>query len=135
MAKFYFHFREGELLSPDDQGSDFPDVEEAYLSAFHTAQEMWRDLLVERRDPRRCSFEVNDAQGRTLFVLPFMEILEACRTNAAKTESPAARTAVDIHLKAVRTSNAIRAELKATRSSMKLLKESLDLLARLRDIE
>jgi hypothetical protein len=83
MSTFYFHFRQGPDLTKDQQGSEFDTVENAYLSAFRAAQDMWRDLLVERQDPRRCSFEVNDTDEQLLFVLPFSEVLDVCTDTGA----------------------------------------------------
>lgn len=40
---------------------------------------MWGELLAERSDPMLRSFEIADAQGRVLLVLPFREVLERAR--------------------------------------------------------
>jgi len=53
-------------------------VEQAYLEAFKGAQDMWSELLRQRRDPRHCAFEVRDEQRDLLFVLPFQEVIESC---------------------------------------------------------
>jgi hypothetical protein len=85
MAKFYFNFRQGRSYQADDTGCDYNTVEDAYLGAFAAAQDMWRELLIQRQDPLLCAFEVMDEQGHDLFVIPFSEILEACR---GRTGSP-----------------------------------------------
>jgi hypothetical protein len=79
MAKFFFNFRQGSSYQVDDTGCEFASVEEAYLGAFTSAQDMWRELLVERQDPLLCVFEVMDEHGHDLFTLPFSEILDVCR--------------------------------------------------------
>ena len=79
MPRFYFDFRQNGELTPDTVGCEFGTVEEAYLEAFKAAREMWAELLDQRRDPRRCCFEIHDGDGNLLFVLPFWEILESCR--------------------------------------------------------
>lgn len=79
MAKFYFNFRQGNAYTVDLEGTEFASVEEAYLEAFRTAQEMWSELLIERQDPLLCAFEIVDQAGNSLFLLPFGEVLDVCR--------------------------------------------------------
>src|SRR3954466_12516543 len=78
MPRFFFDFRQGADRCADSEGTEFPNVEQAYLEAVKGAQDMWSELLRQRRDPRRCSFEVRDAQRQMLFVLPFQEIMDSC---------------------------------------------------------
>ena len=79
MPRFFFDFREGNSLSPDDQGIEFASLEEAYLEAFRAAQEIAAERLLERRDPFDCAFTITDAAGQELIVLPFKEILDCPR--------------------------------------------------------
>jgi hypothetical protein len=79
MPKFFFHYRENDEYSVDEQGVEFDSVEEAYLNAYHGAVDMWSELLKERRDPRRCAFEVTNDREQLLFVFPFTEALDVCR--------------------------------------------------------
>src|SRR5437667_10085 len=79
MSRFFFHFRQGAGFAVDDEGCEFASTELAYLGAFQAAQEMWRELLVKRQDPMLCAFEVLDQDGNDIFVLPFSEVLDACR--------------------------------------------------------
>ena len=81
MSLYYFHFRQGRSYTPDKVGSEFASVEDAYLEAVRTAQDMWRELLIVCEDPLLCSFEVRDGEGNELFNLPFVEVLDACRGN------------------------------------------------------
>jgi Domain of unknown function (DUF6894) len=75
MPRFYFHFRSQQGLSPDLDGVEFPGLNEAYIDAFRAATDLWRELLVERVDPRDYSFEIANADGQLLLVLPFAEVL------------------------------------------------------------
>jgi len=79
MPHFFFNFRQGDEFAPDAMGIELPDVEAAYLEVFKAAQEMWGQLLQQRRDPRRCTFEVCSQAGDLLFVFPFQEVLDSCR--------------------------------------------------------
>lgn len=56
--RYYFHLRIGRELSPDEIGLDLPDLDTAYLEAFHAARAMWSELLAERSDPMLRSFEI-----------------------------------------------------------------------------
>lgn len=120
MSKFYFHFRQGSALQLDEDGTEFETVEEAYLSAFRAAQDMWHELLVSRQDPRRCSFEVCDGDGRCLFPLPFMEVLEVCFDS--KRNQPLdpvlVRTAFENQRRAWRLRHEVTDQLRAARSSL-----------------
>lgn len=82
MPRYFFDFRQGPDNCPDAEGSEFANVEKAYLEAFRAAQDMWSELLRQRRDPRRCVFEVRNGQRDLLFVLPFEEVMESCRDRA-----------------------------------------------------
>jgi len=79
MPRFFFDFRQAGDCIPDPEGMELAHVEEAYLEAFEGAQEMWAALLKQRRDPRRCRFEVRDDNSNLLFVFPFQEVLDCCR--------------------------------------------------------
>lgn len=83
MQRYFFDFRQAGVRVPDTEGLEFRDVEEAYLEAFRAAQEMWSELLKERRDPRRCSFEVRNAAGEILFLFPFQEVVDCCTDRRA----------------------------------------------------
>jgi hypothetical protein len=136
MARFFFHFRQGAKLVIDELGSEFDTVEDAYLSAYRAAQDMWRDLLVERRDPRKCSFEVSDAQNRQLFVLPFMEVLEACLKDEGEALAhPGPEpliTALQMQELITRLRNEIAHEVSGTRD---IIKQTSALLEELRKFE
>ena len=82
MPRFFFDFRQTGHLVPDSEGIEFDSVEQAYLEAFKSAQDMWSELLKERRDPRRCFFEVRCAEGDLLFIFPFQEVMDSCTDRA-----------------------------------------------------
>src|SRR4051812_39676491 len=79
MSLFFFDFRQGDTVSRDVHGSEFATTEDAFLETYKAAEEMWGTLLQERRDPRRCAFEVRDANRELLFFFPFLEVLESCK--------------------------------------------------------
>ena len=61
---YFFHLRTAQGLNPDETGLELPDAEAAYLEAFKTAQDMWADLLRQREDPTRHSFEIAEALAK-----------------------------------------------------------------------
>jgi hypothetical protein len=79
MARYYLHIRKGEVLECDDKdGAEFATLEDAYLEAFASAQELCNDLIRKHRDPRQFAFVIAGADGVALTELPFAEILDSC---------------------------------------------------------
>ena len=78
MPRFFFDFSQAGDFTADAVGIQLADSEESYLEAIKAAQEMWSELLKERRDPRRCRFEVRSEGGDVLFCIPFQEVLDCC---------------------------------------------------------
>ena len=79
MPTCYFHFRNRSVVEEDDIGVEFQSLEEAYLGAFDTAQEMWTELLRQRTDPLGCSFEIAGHTGRLLLTEPFDQVLRTAQ--------------------------------------------------------
>lgn len=78
MARYYFNFRDGGRVINDVDGAEFDSFELAFEEAFNAAREMWQERLMRQQDPRKCAFEITDAAGRALAVVPFDEVLESC---------------------------------------------------------
>jgi hypothetical protein len=129
MSRYFFNFRQSDVYSVDEEGCDFDDLDQAYLGAFRAAQEMWRELLIARQDPRQCAFDITDSAGTSLILLPFTEVLDACRDN--NPTSP--RTFRSFHQalehghQARRLVTEITTALQTARAS---LRETVDLLAK-----
>ena len=79
MPRFHLHLTGLRWTAPDDEGAEFECIEHAYLEAFKSAQEVWRELLLQREDPRACAFEIADGAGALLMTVPLTEVLDACR--------------------------------------------------------
>ena len=106
MQRFFFDFRQGAERSLDAEGAEFASVEQAYLEAFSAAQDMWSEFLRQRQDPRRCSFEVRNAQRELLFVLPFHEVMDSCKDR----EVPALHTSFEQVTRAAERTRQVNAE-------------------------
>jgi hypothetical protein len=125
MPRFFFDFRQSGRLVPDSEGIEFESVEQAYLEAFRTAQEMWSELLKQRRDPRRCLFEVRSAAGDMLFIFPFQEVVDACTDRTIAPMQHTFNALLETHNFARR----VRDELtQQVRNSQEVLQESRKLL-------
>jgi hypothetical protein len=114
MPRFYFHLRGEDGVSRDTEGIDFESMDEAFLDAFRAATDLWRELLIARKDPRRHAFEIADAAGQVLTVLPFMEVLETARSGTDRGST--LRTFQDVQATIRRSSaarDAIASEIRA----------------------
>ncbi len=114
----------GRELSPDEFGVDLPDLDAAYLEAFQAAQAMWGELLAERSDPMLRSFEIADAAGRVLLVLPFREVLERARKPTGRI--PEQVRSAQALLERTRTLTAsLREEIKAAQAIIETAQRSM----------
>jgi hypothetical protein len=75
MPRYFFHLCAPDAYSPDDLGVEFSGIEAAYLGAYQAALEMSIEMLRDRVDPARHSFEIADQAGQLLFELPFSEVM------------------------------------------------------------
>ena len=124
MPQYYFHLASPDGFSRDELGSDFPDVETAYLGACEAALEISVEMLRERHDPSRHRFEISNDEGTLLFDLPFAEVLRP----VARPEPPDRLIAsLQHHHERVRqTRSELRSQFEQTQS---LLRSTLALLA------
>jgi hypothetical protein len=80
MPRYFFHFRSGKLLEHDEDGLEMPDLDTAYLEAFEAAKDMWIEAIRTRGDnPNQQQFEINDADGHTVLIVPLREVLESLK--------------------------------------------------------
>jgi Domain of unknown function (DUF6894) len=75
MPRYFFHLSEPGAYSPDDLGVEFSGIEDAYLGAYQAALDMSIEMLRDRIDPARHSFEIADQAGEVLLELPFSEVM------------------------------------------------------------
>ncbi|MCJ2087401.1 hypothetical protein MKK88_15615 [Methylobacterium sp. E-005] len=84
MPHFYFHLLGPHGHQQDDEGLELADVEAAYLEAFKAVPGMGSDLAATARNPIRYGFEITDAHGTILMVLPFAEVLDRGRKRSRR---------------------------------------------------
>jgi hypothetical protein len=131
MPRFHLHLRNGQLIEcGDEEGAEFGSLEEAYLEAFHGAQELCPIFLQERRDPRRYTYEITNPAGEVLIELPFSELLDTCR-DARKSRAGPAIFDRQLFLKIVENAEAVNRKCLEVREALLLARRSLDDLKRL----
>jgi hypothetical protein len=120
MPRFYFHLRTDQGVSRDTDGIDFESINEAYLDAFRAATDLWRELLHARKDPRLHAFEITDASGEVLVVLPFTEVLDTASAprKARHSTSRAFASAQETFRRNSALTDAIVSEIRAARNHL-----------------
>jgi hypothetical protein len=74
MPKFYFEFGDEDGgFDSDPDGIEFPNLEAAYLDAYHSAIDMWAECRHRGKDLRGHQFLIKDSFGRVLVELPLSE--------------------------------------------------------------
>jgi hypothetical protein len=121
MPRYFFHFHDGNLLEPDEDGLEMPDLDAAYLEAFEAAKEIWIDAIRTMHNPSRERFEVADDSGNTLLIVPLNEVMESLK-GVSKPPPP---------LQNAERAAKLSAEVKdAVAAARDALRQSQDLLAR-----
>ncbi len=75
MARYFFHFWDGDSFIYDTEGSDLTDANEAYLEGFETAQHLAIELIRDRRPVGRARLDIIDDRGAKLFEVTFAEAI------------------------------------------------------------
>lgn len=73
MPRYYFHVREAGERILDEEGTDLPDLNAAGSYAVHCAGDILRGTVRSGELPLSHAFEITDADGELLLVLPFRE--------------------------------------------------------------
>ena len=119
MPLFFFHLRDSAgSVNEDWEGSEFPDVEAAYLDAYQVATDMAREWLKKGRNPRGYVFEVVTASGEPIFELPFSESLDDQAGRRPAHLSRAIRTAKERGKRMVRLSAEVARAVEAVRETL-----------------
>jgi Domain of unknown function (DUF6894) len=129
MPRFYFHLKDATHSVPDEDGSELPHVEAAYLYAFECAQELWGILLGSRNDPTIYTLEVVDACGNLMFLFPLTEVLDTARERP-KRLAKARRRTVQLLTRNEKLRESLTHEINAMRQR---ITETFRLLKELRD--
>ena len=71
MPRLYFHLRKGTQLVRDEEGTDFESATAAREDALRAARELIAESATKGDLPLSHVFEVVDAAGTRLFIMPF----------------------------------------------------------------
>jgi hypothetical protein len=76
MPRFFFHVRDGDDLTNDLEGTDFPDLESARADARTAAREILAEQIDRQGKLSKQIFEICDEAGRLLATVPFRDAIE-----------------------------------------------------------
>ena len=74
LPRYFFHIVDGRTVR-DEEGQDFPGLEEARAEAIGGARSIKREAHWEGRLPLNERIEVADENGTVLFTVPFREAI------------------------------------------------------------
>jgi hypothetical protein len=75
MARFYFHLRAGDELTPDDEGIELPDFSAAQREAVLAAREILAEAIKNGKSEVAEAFVIADEAGRELDTVPLAAVL------------------------------------------------------------
>ena len=75
MAIFFFHLTD-DLVTPDVEGIDLPDVAAAHAKALKAAREIAAAQILDGKLFLHHRIEVQDVEGRSVLTLPFRAAFE-----------------------------------------------------------
>lgn len=90
MPRYYFSLISDGRTFTDREGDELADVAAARRHALELAQDLMGTRSSTIRDWISCSLEVRDGSRRVLFILPFLEALDASRALARMPVTPPA---------------------------------------------
>ncbi|MEE7446915.1 hypothetical protein MRF4_03255 [Methylobacterium radiotolerans] len=76
MPHFYLHIRDGQWLVEDLDGTDLPDLDAARTEAERSARALLEIQQVDGAVLAGQSFEIADASGQVLAVVPLKDVLQ-----------------------------------------------------------
>lgn len=75
MPRYYFHIREGGVLVEDQEGAEFPTLDEAYDEAIQAAREMIAEKVLADEVLDGDLFEITAEDGTVLRTVPFRSVI------------------------------------------------------------
>ena len=74
MPRYYLHIVDGRMVR-DEEGQEFPGLEEARTEAIASARSIMREALWEGRLPLNECIQIADGNGTILETVPFREAI------------------------------------------------------------
>lgn len=96
MPRYFIDLRDQNGMARDDEGSDFPNLEDALTEAKDSARDVARHLIEQRTPLGEACVEVRDTNGQVVAVLTVAEVLEhpihpAFKNSCSEVPSPGHR--------------------------------------------
>lgn len=76
MPRYFIDLRDGNGTIRDDEGADFPHLEDALSEAKASARDLVQQYVQSRRSLFATCVEVRDEKGRTIATLTVAEVLD-----------------------------------------------------------
>ncbi|GJE46899.1 DUF6894 family protein [Methylobacterium soli] len=80
MPQYFFHLRSRAATQRDEIGSEFSDLDAAYLDTCQAITSMAAELSHACFNPEPYAFDITDQDGKLLMEVPFTEMLNRART-------------------------------------------------------
>jgi hypothetical protein len=77
MPRYFFNIREGDALSRDEEGAEFPDVASAREEGEAGARELLAEIITENGTADSRVMEVTDEAGAVVAEIAFKSLLAA----------------------------------------------------------
>ncbi len=74
LTRYFLHLRDGTFIE-DPDGSELPSLQAAREFALQSARELWSQAMTKERDLSDAAFEISDAAGELLAVVPLTDAL------------------------------------------------------------
>ena len=75
MGRFYFHLKDGDELTLDEEGSELPGIDAARKEALQAARELLGEAIRQGAEKVWEALVIADGDGRTIEVLPLAAVL------------------------------------------------------------
>lgn len=75
MARYYFHFKRGDTVDPDEEGVELPDTSAMAREAELAARELLAEAIRARKPDVPEAVVVTDESGTEVYSLPFVAVL------------------------------------------------------------
>ena len=76
MPRYFFHIKEGDKVTADEEGEEFDTLETVRKVAVESAREIMSQDVLNGRAPNGRTFVIADETGRTALALAFKEALD-----------------------------------------------------------
>lgn len=73
MPHYYTHLQTADGLERDEIGTEYPNLETAYLNACQGLPKLMAELVEEGHDPASCILKIHDEDDLLLMEVPFLE--------------------------------------------------------------